>query len=66
VQLAAVAEKILKDMGAVLLPIVRVQFDEALAFAKESLGEAAFQSAWGDGSQWSLEDVYPSVASGRR
>jgi tetratricopeptide (TPR) repeat protein len=57
VQLAAVAEKILKDMGAVLWPIVRVQFDDALAFAKGSLGEAAFQSAWEAGQRMTMEDA---------
>lgn len=27
------------------------------AAAKESLGESAFQSAWEEGSQWSLEEA---------
>ncbi len=57
VQLAAVIEKILKDMGAALWPIVRVQFDEALTFAKESLGEAAFQPVWETGQKFSMEEA---------
>ncbi len=57
VQLAAVAENILQDMGAVLWPIVRAQFDDALAFAKESLGAAGFQFAWEEGAKWTLEEA---------
>ncbi len=65
VQLAAVTDKILKDMGAVLWTIVRVQFDDALAFAKENLGEAGFQSAWEAGQKLSMEEAV-AYATGDR
>jgi len=50
-------ESTLKVLNAVMEPEVKFFYEATLAKVKEALGEAAFQSAWEDGSQWSLEEV---------
>ena len=35
--------------------------EQTLAAAREQLGEAAFQSAWEQGSKWSLEEAVTRV-----
>jgi hypothetical protein len=43
--------------GAVLWPIYRAPFDEALASARATLGEQAFDAAWAAGQAMTLEQA---------
>jgi hypothetical protein len=38
-------------------------YEQTLAKVKEAMGETAFQSAWEEGSQWSLEEAVKRVLS---
>ena len=56
-QLLGAIESALKALGAVMEPEVRPIYTQTLAAAREQLGEAEFQSAWAEGSKWSLEEA---------
>jgi tetratricopeptide (TPR) repeat protein len=56
-QLLGAVESALKVFNAVMEPFIKPFHAQTLAAAKEALGEAAFQSAWEEGSQWSLEEA---------
>jgi phosphopantetheinyl transferase len=47
----------LKALGVVMESSMLHFHAQTLAAAKEALGEAAFQSAFDEGSQWSLEEA---------
>ena len=38
-----------------------MRLERSVVIAKESLGDAAFQSVWDEGSQWSLEEAVKKV-----
>ena len=44
-------------LRAVVEPDVLPIHTQTLAAVREQLGEAAFQSAWEEGAQWSLKDA---------
>ena len=56
-QLLGAVESALKILNAVAEPDVKFFHEQMLAAAREQLGEAAFQSAWEQGSKWSLEET---------
>ena len=56
-QLLGAVESALKTLNAVAEPDVKFFHEQTLAAAREQLGEAAFQSAWEEGSQWSPEEA---------
>jgi len=60
-QLLGAIEAALKVLNAVMDSDVEPIHEATLAKAKEALGEAAFQSAWEEGSQWSLEEAVKKV-----
>lgn len=57
VQLAAFAEEVLRQMGAVIWPIERAPFDAALAAARAALGAEAFSAAWAQGQTMSIDEA---------
>jgi class 3 adenylate cyclase/predicted ATPase len=56
-ELLGTVESALKALGAVVEIEVLLIHPQTLAAAREQLGETAFQSAWEEGSQWSLEEA---------
>jgi predicted ATPase len=56
-QLLGAVESALKALNAVVEGEIKFFHEQTLAKAKEALGEVAFQSAWEEGSQWSLEET---------
>ena len=56
-QLLGAVKSILREFGAVVEPEVRPIYTQTLAAVRERLDEAAFQSAWEEGSKWSLEEA---------
>jgi tetratricopeptide (TPR) repeat protein len=60
-QLLGAVESALKGLNAVKEHEVKFFYERTLAQVKEALGEAAFQSAWEEGSQWSLEEMVKRV-----
>jgi len=44
---------------------VKFFYEGTLAKVKEALGDGAFQSAWEEGSQWSLEEAVKKVLEDR-
>jgi class 3 adenylate cyclase/tetratricopeptide (TPR) repeat protein len=56
-QLLGAVESALKALGAPIESELKNFHAQTLADVREQLGEAAFQSAWEEGSQWSLEEV---------
>jgi tetratricopeptide (TPR) repeat protein len=56
-QLLGAVESALRALGAVVEPEVRPFHTQTLVALREQLGEPAFQSAWEEGSQWSLEEA---------
>ncbi len=57
VQLWGIAATVRAEIVAPMPPIYRPDYIQAVASARESLSEEAFQMAWADGSQTSLEQV---------
>ena len=57
VQLWGIAATIRAEIVAPMPPIYRPDYVQAVASARESLDEEAFQMAWTEGSQTSLEQV---------
>jgi len=60
-QLLGAVGSALKTLNAVLEPELKPFHTKLLAKLEEALGEATFQSAWEDGSQWSLEETVKKV-----
>jgi class 3 adenylate cyclase/tetratricopeptide (TPR) repeat protein len=56
-QLLGTVESALKTLNAVAEPDVKFFHEQTLAAVCERVGEAAFQSAWEEGSKWSLEEA---------
>lgn len=56
-RLAASAQAMMISSGAVVEWYFPRIYERAVAAAREQLGEAAFQAAWEEGSQWSLEEA---------
>lgn len=56
-QLLGAATSALKVLNAVMEPFVKPFHAQTLAAVREQLSEAAFQSAWEEGSQWSLGEA---------
>jgi tetratricopeptide (TPR) repeat protein len=56
-QLLGSIESALKVLGVVMEPEMNPLYEVTLAQVKDALGEAEFQSAWEEGSQWSLEEA---------
>ena len=56
-QLLGATQAALKTLNVVVAPEMKFCHTQTLAEVKEVLGEAAFQSAWEEGSQWSLEEA---------
>ena len=56
-QLLGAVESALKTLNAVAEPDVKFFHEQTLAAVREQLGEAAFQSAWEEGSKWILEEA---------
>ena len=40
---------------------MKIFYEGTLAKVKEALGDGGFQSAWEEGSRWSLEDAVKKV-----
>jgi tetratricopeptide (TPR) repeat protein len=60
-QLLGVVDSTLNTLNAVIEPDVKFFHEGTLAKVKEELGDAEFQSAWEEGSQWSLEEAVKKV-----
>ncbi|PWB77273.1 MAG: hypothetical protein C3F07_02400 [Anaerolineales bacterium] len=60
-QLLGAVESALKYLNAAIEAEVKFFHAQTLAKVKEALGEDAFQSAWEEGSQWSLEEAVKKV-----
>ena len=58
VQLWGIAATIRAEIVVPMPPIYRPDYVQAVASARESLDEEAFQMAWTEGSQTSLEQVH--------
>jgi tetratricopeptide (TPR) repeat protein len=56
-QLLGAVASALKTLNAVAEPDVKFFHEQTLAAVCEQVGEAAFQSAWEEGSNWSLEEA---------
>jgi hypothetical protein len=56
-QLLGAVESALKTLNAVAEPDVKFFHEQTLAAVCEQVGETAFQSAWEEGSKWSLEEA---------
>lgn len=56
-QLLGAATSALKVLNAVMEPFIKPFHAQTLAAVREQLSEAAFQSAWEEGSQWSLGEA---------
>ena len=56
-QLLGAVESAIKTLNAVVEEELIPFHTQTLAAIREQLGEAAFQSAWEEGSQWSLEET---------
>lgn len=54
-RLLGAARSALKTLNAVVEPEMKPFHEQTLAKTKEALGDAGFQSAWDEGSGWSLE-----------
>jgi len=60
-QLLGAVKSALKGLNAVVESEVKFFHEQILAKVKEALGDAAFQSAWEEGSRWSLEEAVKKV-----
>ena len=66
-QLLSAVESALKGLNAPMEPEMKPLHEQTLAKVREALatehseGRAAFQSAWEEGSQWSLEEAVNKV-----
>ena len=56
-RLLGAVESALKALNAAVEPDMKFFHEGTLAQVKQTLGEEAFQSAWEEGSQWSLEEA---------
>ncbi len=56
-RLAAAAEKLRQNLGTAWDVIEGRIYTNTVADARAQLGEAAFQEAWAEGTQWSLEEA---------
>jgi tetratricopeptide (TPR) repeat protein len=59
--LLGAVESALKALNAVVEPDVKFFHEGTLAKVKQALGEEVFQSAWEEGSQWSLDEAVKKV-----
>jgi predicted ATPase/DNA-binding XRE family transcriptional regulator len=55
--LAALEALVEKGNGALIAPVDRRDYDEALSYARDTLSEAAFRKAWARGRAMSLKQV---------
>jgi len=60
-QLLGAVESALKGLNAVVEPEVKFFYEGTLAKLKEALGREEFQSAWEEGSKWTLEEAVKKV-----
>ena len=60
-QLLGAVDSALKTLNVVVEIIVKHFHAQTLAAVQDTLGTAAFQSAWEEGSQWSLEEAVKKV-----
>jgi tetratricopeptide (TPR) repeat protein len=60
-ELLGAVESVLKGLGAVMEPELKPFHTRTLEAARGQLGKAAFQSAWEEGGQWSLEEAVKKV-----
>jgi len=60
-QLLGSVESVLKALNTVMEPEVIHFHAQTLAAVREALGEPAFQSAWEEGSKWTLEETVKKV-----
>ena len=60
-QLLGVVESALKVLHVVVEDVMNPFHEPTLAKVKQALGDVAFQSAWEEGSQWSLEEAVRKV-----
>jgi adenylate cyclase len=59
--LLGAVESALKGLNAVVETEIKFFYEGTLVQVKEALGEAAFQSAWEEGSHWSLVEAVKKV-----
>ena len=57
VQLLGAVESALKELDAVMEPEMKPFYEQTLTKVKDALGDTAFQSAWEEGSGWSLGEA---------
>ena len=60
-QLLGAVDAALKALNAALEMDMKSFHEQTLAAIKTQLGEEAFQSAWEEGSRWSLEETVKKV-----
>jgi len=60
-QLLGAAESVLRALNAEMEVDIKFFYEQTLAKVKEALGDEGFQSAWEEGSQWSLEEAVKTV-----
>ncbi|MBK9604417.1 MAG: tetratricopeptide repeat protein [Anaerolineales bacterium] len=60
-ELLGAVESVLKGLGAVMEPELKPFHTRTLEAARGQLGKVAFQSAWEEGGQWSLEEAVKKV-----
>jgi len=60
-QVLGAVESALRGLNAVMEPELKPFYEGTLAKVKETLGDGSFQSAWEEGSQWSLEETVKKV-----
>lgn len=60
-QLLAAVDSALKMLNAVIEPDVKSFREQTLAQVKQALGDEGFQSAWEEGSKWSLDEAVKRV-----
>jgi len=60
-QLLGATQSAIKVLNAIVEVDVKFFFEQTLAKVKETLGEAAFQSAWDEGVGWTLEEAVAEV-----
>jgi hypothetical protein len=62
-QMLGAVESVLKALNAVMEEELNIFHARTLAAIREQLGEAAFQSAWEEGANWSLEEAVKRALS---
>ena len=60
-QLLGAVESALKALNVVVESDVKFFHERTLEKVKQALGEEGFQSAWEEGSKWSLEEAVKKV-----